>query len=677
MTNYRLFPSTSGPSAATAYSGNFISGVGFALSAAGCWFEGYWWWCAASGQSTAPVECALWSTTLNPPLYGAVVPGTVVSSGTLTAGAWNYIPLGTPVQLAPGLDPAHPTYGSSYVAAVGVNGAFPETPSQFGSGDVYSNGITSGPLTAYRSQSGSRPAPYTLSQGLFSTAGNDPTVTMPLASSSDGNFWVDVQISDTPPGGYGGTYRIWPNKTDANAASVPDSAVAYSVGNEIDLTSAVTVAYIHYFVPPGASASAGLATSARVWNIATGQAAATLASPAWTTESGGAVTIGTYGQWVKAPLTATLSPGRYRVTVYNVNGHLGGWNAKDAATGYFTTGVGSADLVSGPLTLPTLANAQLGTYYPGTGSGATPAQPVFAYSGTDIFPVYTTGNNPPQIYWVDLEAYQAFSLSDSDTGHGTDAGEALQVALSSSDSVAVADIVTSAFDADAVLGTDAQAITAFLSGADTGRGTDAGEDAAGSSSPRDADYAHGEDSGFFGMQVQEEEVLGTEDAVITVLAADACLGTDRELRAWPRDSDAALGTDYGYWSGTITDSDACLGTDACAPPPVQTDTCTAAEFAVIGVYTFQPPFRFTGGQYSLRLPVPAVHDHELLRDLLLWQGERPDGTAFRLAAAHREGRLRFVADSDSCAARSYEDLSSLPVAVAVAPALTVRLEVSP
>ena len=172
------------------------------------------------------------------------------------------------------------------------------------------------------------------------------------------------------------------------------------------LASACALDYIHYFVPNGMTVAAGLATRADVWSISSGLAVATLASPSWTTETGGTVTLSsTYGQWVKAafPGGTILPAGNYRVSVYNSNGATGAWGAKDAATNYWSSGVGQSGLSGGPLTAPNQASAQSATYYPGTGTGSTGGQPVFAYSGTDTFPDYTTGTNPAQNYWVDLE----------------------------------------------------------------------------------------------------------------------------------------------------------------------------------------------------------------------------------------------------------------------------------
>ena len=71
-------------------------------------------------------------------LWGhSLIPAATVTSGPLTAGQWNYVPLDTPVPLA---------IGGCYNACTGLNGSFPVTNSQFGAGDPYGGGITNGPL---------------------------------------------------------------------------------------------------------------------------------------------------------------------------------------------------------------------------------------------------------------------------------------------------------------------------------------------------------------------------------------------------------------------------------------------------------------------------------------------------------------------------------------------------
>ena len=88
--------------------------------------------------------------------------------------------------------------------------------------------------------------------------------------------------------------------------------------------------------------------------------------------------------------------------MYNSDGTAGSWAVTDATSGYFTTGAGSSGITWGPLSAPSYTNAQTVSVYMGTGT--TFGQPCFAYSGSNVFPSYGTGNDPPQVYFVDLEA---------------------------------------------------------------------------------------------------------------------------------------------------------------------------------------------------------------------------------------------------------------------------------
>lgn len=424
MTTYRLWPSTNGPASATGYTlGNpFISGVVFAVSGGGIWFEGFWWWVAGSGgQNTAATKCALWMVGMNG--VGTVVPGSIVTSGTLTAGQWNYIPLSTPVQLAPSYDPSVSTTGSAYIAAVGCNGPFPDTGGYWGSPGAGAGGIVNGPLVAYSAQSGSSGtlgAPWTLPQGVFSTGGTDPSTTMPNQQSTVDNFWVDVQVSNTGPGGYSGSYRLWPNKTDANSSITGDSGVNYTIATEIDLTAQCTLNNVWFFSPSGA---VNLPTRADVWDIGTGLSAASITSPSWQLLGGGAASAG--DGWISAAFapSTTLGAGSYRVGVYNANGTAGIWGPKDAVTNYWgqggTGGVGSAGITWGPLSAPAQPSASSGWEYNASDAGATPpysngtaipAQPPFGQlpSGLVDFPqLYAPvggSSNQSQNYFIDLEA---------------------------------------------------------------------------------------------------------------------------------------------------------------------------------------------------------------------------------------------------------------------------------
>ena len=407
MTTYRLWPATNGGSAA-AFGGTFISGTAFGISGGGKWLNGYWWWCAASGQSTAAVKAALWSvTSIN---TGGLVPGSTATSGTLTPGSWNFIPLGSPIQLAASLDPASSVNGSAYIAAIGFTGAFPDTSGYWGTGGPGVNGITNGPLTAYSGVSGSggaKPAPYGLAQGVFAAnAGSDPAAVMPSQVSGTDNFWVDVEVSDTAPAGYSGSYLLWPGKADANNATSADTTVSDTIGTEVHLTQACALNRIWYYSPSGAAALATWAGVYLITGAQTGTLMAQVTSPTW---SGSAAS-----GWVHCdfPAGTTLAPGSYK---FCAAGPASQWAAKDAGSGYWTSGAGSNGITNGPLTAPQVSAASLAYTYSGNPAGNPPYSDGTTQKGQSTFamsspaypylyaPVSTPVPGSSQNYWVQPE----------------------------------------------------------------------------------------------------------------------------------------------------------------------------------------------------------------------------------------------------------------------------------
>lgn len=437
MTTYRLWSGVNGGPLVAYTSTPFIAATQFAVSGGGRWMDGLWWW-VPTGGDTGPVKTAVWSLTSGTGGgTGVLVPGTTVTSGPLSAtpgagesgGHWNYIPFGTPVQVAPGWDKNLSTSGSTYVACVGYTPSrgFPDTGGYWGSGGAGANGITNGGvLIAYSSSTGtSSKAPYGMQQGLFSTAGGDPSTTLPVQVSGTDNFWVDPQIDDSAPAGYAGSYRLWPNKYDANPATTGDLNVNYTVATEEALSQACTLNNVWFFSPAAATT---FPTRCDVWDISTGLPVASITSPAWLTPSGSSATPGVAGgpkgQWIKAAFTAntTAPAGDYRVSAFNSAGTTdASWSPKDAQTDYWgqtLTGAGSGGIVNGPVSAPAYVSASSGFLYNLSNSGATPpynggsaahAQGVFGQNpgGTVQFPqLYApvgAGSNQTQTYWLDLE----------------------------------------------------------------------------------------------------------------------------------------------------------------------------------------------------------------------------------------------------------------------------------
>ena len=364
---YRLFSSVSGPTTPVSYSGPFIAGVVVGVTTGGCWLDGYWWWVCPSGQSTAAQKFALWC------LYdaggGSLVPNSTVTSGPLTAGQWNYVPLTAPLLLPLAM-------GATYVAATGFTGSFPDTSNQFGSGDPYSGGIVSGPLTAYSDASGSNPSPFNTAQAVFSVASTDPTANMPIYGSSSSNFWMDVQVTTIPPSGT--SYRLWPGYPTIPGHIDSDTS-GYTLGTEFQLSESCTLDNIWFY---SASGAATLPTRCAIWNVSSQSEVSGTdnSSPAWSGAAGSG--------WVACAYSGvTLPAGDYKVAVF----YGGGSQWYQATNGYWATGgPGANGITAGPVTAP------------GTSAATSPGQSTYNYESWAYPKTYASAGNGEN-YWIDVE----------------------------------------------------------------------------------------------------------------------------------------------------------------------------------------------------------------------------------------------------------------------------------
>ena len=397
MGTYRLFPSIAGPSTAVSYTGSFLAGILFCVTS-NCWFEGYWWWVcpSGSGQPTAPQKFALWQVYGN--AEGSVVPGSVVTSGTLTAGQWNYIPLPTPLPLSIGNVPG--TGAAVYEVATGFSGDFPDTGSQFGPGQPYASGITSGPLFGYSDQGASAPCPASTGsfQGAFGVAGTDPSVNLPSQGSNSSNFWIDLQVSDTAPAGYSGSYRLWPNYPVVFPTQPTIDTQAQTVGTQFSLSEPCTLNNIWFYSPPFAQ---DLPASTQIWDASTQtMVSGTNLTASWS----GAVASG----WVAnsyGSANIVLPAGNYIATIYYGGGKVFYMESR----GYFGSFQGNAGpatngMTNGPLSSPSSANA----FNPPGGNGC--------YNVGDTGPTYPNAwdtHDGGENRWIDVEVTPTSSMSSS------------------------------------------------------------------------------------------------------------------------------------------------------------------------------------------------------------------------------------------------------------------------
>jgi hypothetical protein len=379
VSRYRLFSATAGPSNPVSWGGSFLAGVVFQVTTGGVWFDGYWWWVCDAAQPTAAQKFALWALYANG--NGALVPGATTTSGALTAGRWNFVPVPAPVPLS---------IGACYNACTGFTGSFPTTNNQFGAGDQYAAGITAGPLSAFSDQSGQMPAPFSMPQGTFSAAGSDPSAIMPADGYSSANFWMDVQVSDVAPAG--ASYRLWPGYPTIPPTSNGDN-LEQTFGTEFRLSQDCALNNIWFYSPPAVSPAA-LPAICAIWNVRNQQVVPGTQnnSPAWSGTAGSG--------WVACPYPGvTLPAGDYKVTVFTTGGSTDFYQETEE---YWGAGPGAGGIVSGPLSAPGVAGA------------TAPGQTTYHHGGFGYPDTYDTEFNG-QNRWVDVEVTPSAAANPSPT----------------------------------------------------------------------------------------------------------------------------------------------------------------------------------------------------------------------------------------------------------------------
>jgi hypothetical protein len=358
---------TQPPSTGTAYSGNYIAGLVFHVTSGGLWFQGYRWWVAASGQDTAPLKFALWQiygTASGVNTHGSLVPGSVVTSATLSAG-WNYTALPAPLALSAYIP---------YVAAAGgvFSTGFPDTPNQFFASDPYSSGITNGPLSAYASQAAT--ADF-MPQMPFTVASSDPSAAMPTTNNLDDNLWVDVQVTDAAPAAV--SYRVfpsmvrpWPNITTAT------DQTGYTLGLQFSLTQVCTLSKIWHYSPDATDGGAAtvLPTRCAIWDVGsqTVVSGTDNTSPSWKNPDGTAASAANgwvYCDYSGSGVTLAAS-NSYKVSTF----HAAGANWFGAAANVWGTGNLYANgMTQGPIVVPGDSGASPGQQSWNTVTWAYPA----------------------------------------------------------------------------------------------------------------------------------------------------------------------------------------------------------------------------------------------------------------------------------------------------------------
>jgi hypothetical protein len=141
-----VYPSLPSGAAATSDPQFDTNGIQFSITGSGYQLAGYYIYVPSAGTTTgSSYSFGLYSTT-NGTTGTLITAASLTGSGTLTAGAWNYLALGSPVAL---------TSGTTYVAVFQVNPnvTYMYVHSFWTTGGGGASGITSGPVTAPNSAS--------------------------------------------------------------------------------------------------------------------------------------------------------------------------------------------------------------------------------------------------------------------------------------------------------------------------------------------------------------------------------------------------------------------------------------------------------------------------------------------------------------------------------------------
>ena len=387
-----------GPASVNSYTGPFQAGLIWGVTAGGFWLQGYRFWVPPNGDTGAQTF-ALWQ--LTDTAHGVtdiLVPFSAVTSGTLNAGAWNFVPLTTPIALSAGVP---------YVAVTGweASAGFPDTQNYFGAGDTFAAGITNGVLFAYSDQGASNPEPFTsnLHQGLFGTgsaSSASASANFPATADVHSNFWIDIQVSDGAPSG--AVYRLWPSQPYAIGWNL-DTANNFTLGTQFQVSQLCKLTKIWFYSPAGVTQ---LPTECAIFTDSTQTvlAGSDNASPVWKDPSGSNASPG--DGWVYCDYSAAsvllAASTSYKAVVVNGAASPAAWSAQTASY-WAGAGPGASGVSNGPMSAP------------GNAAADSPGQSSYHAGAALHWPDTNTG---PYNYWVDPEVQPA----SAPAGHGPSQG---------------------------------------------------------------------------------------------------------------------------------------------------------------------------------------------------------------------------------------------------------------
>lgn len=347
MTAWRLMDGANGrpgtgstgtqpPSTALAFTGNYTAGLVFNVTQV-VYIDSFWWWVPNTNGVTTAQKFALWQATSS--TGGVLVSAATVTSGALTAGAWNQVMLPAPLALTP----FFPYVAASGFASVSPRG-FPDTQNQFGVSQPYSGGFSNGPLVCAANGASTS---FNLPQSPFSTAGADPAATFPHTNDLNDLLWLDVQVTDQVPANT--TYRGFPNSPGGFGGGAQN--LAYTLGVEFHVTSPCKLLKIWHYSPATATI---LPSRCGLWTVAsqTELAGSDNSSPAWKNSSGASASPG--DGWIYCDYSAAnvqlAANVNYKVSTFTSD-NTDVWFAA-SANFWGGGGLWSGGITNGPLVIP-------------------------------------------------------------------------------------------------------------------------------------------------------------------------------------------------------------------------------------------------------------------------------------------------------------------------------------
>ena len=270
--------------------------------------------------------------------YGALVAASVVTSGTLVPGQWNYVPLPQPIPL---------TQYLAYRAATASPRYAPATNGQFGAGGVYAEGISNGPLFAFADATSGNSGDVDFFQANNCTWQEntlDPTTVYPGSGYNGLNLWLDVQVTDQVPAG--ATYRCWPSQP--SPLYPPEAALPYTVSTQLMVSQPAEVVRLWFMSQAGNGA---LPSICGIWDGETEQVVpgSVNESPAWLLPNGSPAAPGDgwcYCDYTKTGLILNanhnyrVATGMYTPGFVWYSGDQGYWLTKGG--GFPSQGIGAA-----------------------------------------------------------------------------------------------------------------------------------------------------------------------------------------------------------------------------------------------------------------------------------------------------------------------------------------------